>query len=183
MSQIAIGSPTTLFLTLLTLLCECFHSISVLTASSQATSDTSLHPLNHLTAIFFKTSTFFLLPIHHPPPCDIYVSCIYPFLLAFIYPCVFMPGMEMVTPSPTSPHVFAVKCSCHRWQFCSQLLQENSTHQQPPPPCQRPPKHLTQHDCLLNGISAIRFSPFSLENLEALLAITFLGSLQALLKL
>ena len=90
--MIAMGPPATLFPILLTLLGECFHSILVLTANSQATSDTSLHPLNHLTAIFFKTSTFFLLPIHHPPSHGIYVSCIYPFSLAFIYPCVFMQG-------------------------------------------------------------------------------------------
>ena len=88
--QVAMGPPTTLFPILLTLLCECFHSISELTANSQATSDTSLHPLNHLTAIFFKTSTFFLLPIHHPPSRGIYVSYVYPFSLTFIYPCAFM---------------------------------------------------------------------------------------------
>lgn len=105
LSQIAMGPPTTLFLMLFALLWECFHSISVLTANFQATSDTSFYPLNHLTAIFYQTTAFSLLPIHHPPSCGIYVPCIYPFSPAFISPCVFLPGVEMMSTSLTPHHM------------------------------------------------------------------------------
>lgn len=72
--------PQPYFQTLL--LSKRFHSISVLTANFQAASDTFPHPLNHLTAIFFKTSTFCLLPIYHPPFLHLCFSL-------FIYPCAF----------------------------------------------------------------------------------------------
>lgn len=99
------GLPTALFATLFALLGECFHSISVLTTNFQAAPDKSLHSLNHLTEIFFKTSIFSLLLIHHPPFCGIYVSCIYPFSPIFISSCAFVPAAGTMALFPTSPHV------------------------------------------------------------------------------
>lgn len=111
--------------------------------------------------------------------------------VVFMYPAFILFHLLSFTPvsscsrggndsfSNFSPH-FPAKGSCHRWQFYSQLLRENSTHQQPPCPCQGLPRvqHLTHHRCLLIWINVIGSSPFSLGDPETLLVITFLGSLQ-----
>lgn len=92
------GPPPTLFPNFM-LLCKRFHSISVLTADFQAAPDTFPHPLNHLTAIFFKTSTFCLLAIYHPPFLHL------PFFTHFHLPLCLQAAMEMMAPSAASPHI------------------------------------------------------------------------------
>lgn len=96
--------------------------------------------------------------------------------VVFMYPAFILFHLLSFTPvslcrrgdddsfSNFSPH-FPVKGSCHHWQFYSQMLRENSMHQQPPRPCQGLPElqHLTQHHCLLTWINAIGSSPLFLE--------------------
>lgn len=95
--QIAMGPLTTLFPNFM-LVCKRFHSISVLTANFPATSDTFPQPLNHLTAIFSKTSTFCLLPIYHPP--FLHLS----FFTHSHLPLCLQAAMEMMAPS-APPHI------------------------------------------------------------------------------
>lgn len=109
------GPPTTLFPNFM-LLCKRFHSISALTANFQAASHTFPHPLNHLTAIFFKTSTFCLLPICHPP-------FLHPsFFTHFHLPLCLQAAMEMMAPSAASPHISSVRLlpSLMAWQTAAE---------------------------------------------------------------
>lgn len=149
--QIAVGPPTALFPNLM-LLCKRFHSISVLTANFQAASDTFPHPLNHLTAIFFKTSTFCLLPIYHPP--FLHLS----FFTHFHLPRAFRQPWRwwlLLQPLPTFPSVRLL------WHFslshfansCWGRTQPSSSHLVPVSFSKG--QQFTQHHCLLNWFNAI----------------------------
>lgn len=115
-------------------LCKRFHGISALTAHFQAAPDTFPHPLNHLTATFFKTSTFCLLPICHSP--FLHLS----FFTHFHLPCALgQPWGCWSSFCSFSPHIPAPG-SCHHWWLCKQQLRESSAQQQPPPTWQALPR-------------------------------------------